>query len=80
VIIQLARNGIVEAITRAFKAESPSVSSILSIAPRASGLDNDGPRMIRSTISGRVRFVSGKPGIASIFNFNFCSTPRGPTQ
>jgi hypothetical protein len=28
VIIQLARNGIVEAITRAFKAESPSVSSI----------------------------------------------------
>jgi hypothetical protein len=47
VIIQLARNGIVEAITRAFKAESPSVSSILSIAPRASGLDNDGPRMIR---------------------------------
>ena len=57
------RKGIVEEKTRPFKSLRSSVSSILRIVPRASGDDNDGPRIMRSTICERSMCVSGKPGI-----------------
>ena len=47
---------------------------------RASSDDNDGPRIMRSTSWARLTSVFDRPGIASIFNFNFGSTPRDPTR
>ncbi len=47
-----------EDLRRSLSSGLPSASSILRTVPRASGDDNDGPRMIRSTIFERLTSVS----------------------